>query len=58
MNEILHVSEEGLFMLLGEFALPTGNEDCAPVAQELIRRVNNLEWEVAENYLPSNWELL
>ena len=40
-NDLILVSEEDLFQLLGQYALPKVG-DCAPIAQELIRRVEDM----------------
>jgi hypothetical protein len=41
-NDLIVVSKEELYMLLGQYALPKGDEDCAPYAQELVRRVEDM----------------
>lgn len=56
MSGTIHVDEEQLFLMLGEYALPATG-DCAPVAQELIRRVRVAEWisVILEDVIPYNW---
>lgn len=51
MQELIVLPREQLLMLLGEFALPRGDEDCASVAQELIRRLDEMEVKMP----PANW---
>lgn len=45
-----------LFEMLGEFCLPTGDTDCAPIVSEVISRINEIEWfTVLEENLPTTW---
>ena len=55
MSDVIHLSEEALFMLLGAFALPADDTDCASIASELIWRVYIMEWDAAISVVPANW---
>lgn len=51
VSKLILVDETELYLLLGEYCLPTDDTDCAPVAEELVRRVEAMTFTLP----PPNW---